>query len=198
THYCHFTSPIRRYADLLVHRLLEYYLQNRLDAAKQISAEPDLAEIGKHLTFTEQRADDAENELKSVLILQMLSKRTGEELDCVVTGITNFGVFVQSRKFGIDGLIVMGDLGGDDWKYNQKAQCITGMRSGANIRLGKVIKVRIVSVNVPARQLNLVPVKLLATTAAKSPSMHRRREATGERNRRAKKSRRARHREKRR
>jgi ribonuclease R len=157
-----------------------------------------LAEIGKHLTFTEQRADDAENELKSVLILQMLSKRTGEELDCVVTGITNFGVFVQSRKFGIDGLIVMGDLGGDDWKYNQKAQCITGMRSGANIRLGKVIKVRIVSVNVPARQLNLVPVKLLATTAAKSPSMHRRREATGERNRRAKKSRRARHREKRR
>jgi ribonuclease R len=187
THYCHFTSPIRRYADLLVHRVLEFYLQNRLDVAKQISAGLDLTEIGKHLTFTEQRADDAENELKTVLILQMLSKRTGEELDCVVTGLTNFGVFVQSRKFGIEGLITMVDLGGDVWKYNQKAQCVMGMRSGANIHLGKAIKVRIVSVNVPARQLNLVPVKSLVVPAAER-----------EKDRRAKKSRRAKRLEKRR
>jgi ribonuclease R len=187
THYCHFTSPIRRYADLLVHRVLEFYLQNRLDVAKQISAGLDLTEIGKHLTFTEQRADDAENELKTVLILQMLSKRTGEELDCVVTGLTNFGVFVQSLKFGIEGLITMGDLGGDVWKYNQKAQCVMGMRSGASIHLGKAIKVRIVSVNVPARRLNLVPVKPLVVPAAER-----------EKDRRAKKSRKAKRIEKRR
>jgi ribonuclease R len=180
THYCHFTSPIRRYADLLVHRLLEYYLQNRSDLAKQVSAGLDLTEIGKHITFTEQRAEDAENELKTVLILQMLSKRIGEELDCVVTGLTNFGVFVQSQRFGIEGLITMGDLGGDVWKYNQKAQCVMGMRSGASIHLGKAIKVRIVSVNVPARQLNLVPVKPLVVPAAER-----------EKDRRAKKSRKA-------
>jgi ribonuclease R len=166
THYCHFTSPIRRYADLLVHRVLEFYLQNRVNLAKQISAGLDLTEIGKHITFTEQRAEDAENELKTVLILQMLSKRIGEELDCVVTGLTNFGVFVQSQRFGIEGLIAMGDLGGDMWKYNQKHQCVMGIRSGASIHLGKAIKVRIVSVNVPARQLNLVPVKPLVTPAA--------------------------------
>jgi ribonuclease R len=166
THYCHFTSPIRRYADLLVHRLLEYYLQNRPDLAKDVSAELDLVEIGKHITFTEQRAEDAENELKTVLILQMLSKKIGNELDCVVTGLTNFGVFVQSRRFGIEGLITMGDLGGDVWKYNQKAQSVVGMRSGTSIHLGKAIKVRIVSVNVPARQLNLVPVKPLVVPAA--------------------------------
>jgi ribonuclease R len=163
THYCHFTSPIRRYADLLVHRLLEFYLQNRIDAAKQISARLDLTEIGKHITFSEQRAEDAEEELKTVLILQMLSKRLGEELDCVVTGLTGFGVFVQSQKFGIEGLITMGDLGGDDWKFNQKAQCIVGQRSGFAIRMGQPVKVRIISVNVPARQLNLVPVKPLAS-----------------------------------
>jgi ribonuclease R len=180
THYCHFTSPIRRYADLLVHRLLGYYLQNRLDLAKQIPAGLDLTEIGKHLTFTEQRSDDAENELKTVLILQMLSKKIGDELDCVVTGLTSFGVFVQSRKFGIEGLITMGDLGGDAWKYNQKAQCVVGMRSGTSIHLGKAIKVRIVSVNVPARQLNLVPVKPLVVPAAER-----------EKDRRAKKSRKA-------
>jgi len=166
THYCHFTSPIRRYADLLVHRVLEFYLQSRPDLAKQISAGLDLAEIGKHITFTEQRAEDAENELKTVLILQMLSKKIGDELDCVVTGLTSFGVFVQSRKYGIEGLITMGDLRGDVWKYNQKAQCVVGTRSGTSIHLGKAIKVRIVSVNVPVRQLNLVPVKPLVAPAA--------------------------------
>jgi ribonuclease R len=198
THYCHFTSPIRRYADLLVHRLLEYYLRNRLDTAKQITAGLDLAEIGKHLTLTEQRSDNAENELKTVLILQMLSKRTGEELDCVVTGLTNFGVFVQSRKFGVDGLITMGDLGDDAWKYNQKTQSVVGMRSGTSIHLGKVIKVRIVSVNVPARQLNLVPVKPLVTPAVENSSRHRHRDTAGKKDKRVKKSRRARRREKRR
>jgi ribonuclease R len=162
THYCHFTSPIRRYADLLVHHLLERYLQNRPDSARDISAGLDLAEIGKHITFTEQRAEDAEKELTTVLILQMLSKRIGDELDCVVTGLTNFGVFVQSRKFGIEGLIQMADLGPDQWKYNSRAQCVDGQRRGGSIRLGQSIKVRIVSVNIPARQLNVAPAEPFA------------------------------------
>ncbi len=163
THYCHFTSPIRRYADLLVHRVLEYYLQKRPDSARDDFAGLDLTEIGKHITFTEQRAEGAEKELTTVLILQMLSKKIGEELDCVVSGLTSFGVFVQSRKFGIEGLIRMSDLGQDYWKYNTKAQCIVGQRSGCNIRLGQAIKVCIASVNVPARQLNVTPIEPLAT-----------------------------------
>jgi len=165
THYCHFTSPIRRYADLLVHRVLEYYLQKRSDLARDVSAGLDLTEIGKHITFTEQRAEDAEKELTTVLILQMLSKKIGEELDCVVSGLTSFGVFVQSRKFGIEGLIRMGDLGQDYWKYNTKAQCIAGEHSGCCIRLGQAIKVRIASVNVPARQLNVTPIEPFATAS---------------------------------
>ena len=166
THYCHFTSPIRRYADLLVHRALECYLQNRLDLARDISAEMDLTEIGKHITFTEERADDAEDELTTVLILQMLSNKIGEELDCVVTGLTNFGVFAQSRKLGIEGLIRLVDLGPDEWKFNAVAHCIIGWRSGCTIRLGQPILTFIVSVNVPARQLNLAPVKPLVSPAA--------------------------------
>ena len=168
THYCHFTSPIRRYADLLVHRVLEFYLQNRTDLAKDISAGPDLTEAGKHITFTEQRADDAEKELKTVLLLQMLSKKIGQELDCVVTGLTSFGLFVQSREFGIEGLIRMADLGQDYWKYNERSQSIVGENSGCNIRLGQGLKVRIVSVNVPARQLNVAPAELLTSTTKKT------------------------------
>jgi ribonuclease R len=159
THYCHFTSPIRRYADLVVHRTLELHLQNKPVPKEQ---EQNLAETGKHISFTEQRAEDAERELTTVLTLQMLSKKIGEELDCVVTGLTGFGVFAQCRKFGIEGLIRMAALGPDQWKYNEKTQCIVGERSGCSIRLGQAMKVRIVSVNVPARQLDVSPVKLLA------------------------------------
>jgi ribonuclease R len=162
THYCHFTSPIRRYADLLVHRLLDSYLMKQLP-----SSDIDLTQVGKHITFTEQRAEDAERELKMVLLLQMLSKRIGEELDCVVTGLAAFGVFAQSKKFGIEGLIQTQDLGPDIWKYDQKAQCIIGQRSGLTIHLGRPVKVRILSVNIPARQLNLSPVKPFTKTTTR-------------------------------
>ncbi len=159
TNYCHFTSPIRRYADLMVHRMLEFYLQNKPAPKAQ---EQNLAEDGKHITFTEQRAENAERELTTVLTLQMLSKKIGEQLDCVVTGLTGFGVFAQCRKFGIEGLIRMDALGPDHWNYNEKTQCIVGERSGCSIRLGQAMKVRIVSVNVPGRQLDISPVDLLA------------------------------------
>jgi len=165
THYCHFTSPIRRYADLMVHRLLEGDLRN---GSCPRGAEQDLVEIGKHITFTEERADDAERELTAVLILQMLSSHIGDELDCVVTGLTNFGVFVRCRKYGIEGLVRTGDLGPDEWKFEPKSHCITGVRTGYTIRLGQAMKVRIVSVNVPARQLNVVPVEPLTGKAART------------------------------
>ena len=162
SHYCHFTSPIRRYADLLVHRVLACHIENQSAPQDQ---EQDLTEVGKHITFTEQRAEDAEKELTTVLILQMLSSRVGEELDGVVTGLTSFGVFVQSRKYGIEGLIRLTDLGPDVWRYNSKSRCIVGQNSGCSIHLGRPIKVRIVSVNIPARQLNVCPAELLIEPA---------------------------------
>jgi ribonuclease R len=166
-HYCHFTSPIRRYADLLVHRTLQYYLEDRIEAAKQWAAGRDLFETGRHLTFMEERADDSEKELTAVLILEMLSKKLGDEMDCVVTGLTGFGVFAQSQKFGIEGLIRLEDLGPDHWRFDRMAQCIRGERSGEMVQLGRPLRVHIVSVNVPARQLNLAPVEPLGQARAK-------------------------------
>jgi len=186
--YCHFTSPIRRYADLLVHRALELYLQGKLTAetAAQYSAELDLNQVGEHISFTEQRAGDAENELKAVLILQMLSSRIGEELEGVVTGLTNFGVFVQSKKFGIDGLVRKEDLGPDKWKYNAKTFSIIGQNSGINIHLGMAMKVRIVSVNVAGRQLDVVPCKPLLDERPKRKSAIRSKDKKKNKRRRAK------------
>jgi ribonuclease R len=163
-HYCHFTSPIRRYADLMIHRLLGCFLRQELNkiGLEEVLPEQELIEIGKQLTFTEQRAEDAEHELKTVLILQMLSERIGEFLDCVVTGLTNFGVFVQSQRFGIEGLIPLEDLGPDEWRYDDKVHSVVGLRTGCKLRLGEPMVVQIVSVNIPARQLNLIPAKPLA------------------------------------
>jgi ribonuclease R len=167
--YCHFTSPIRRYADLLVHRVLQSYLARAGGSPTdwEMPAREQLEEIGRHITFTEQRAEDAERQLKTVLILQMLNKHIGENLDCIVSGLAGFGVFVQCRKFGIEGLIAINELGDDEWKYSASRQVVFGRRSGFVIRLGQQIKVRIVSVNIPARQLNVIPAEPLVSPPKK-------------------------------
>jgi ribonuclease R len=130
----------------------------------------ELVEIGEHITFTEERADDAENELKTVLILLMLADKMGEELDCVVTGLTNFGIFVKSKKLGIEGLVQLTDLGPDQWQYHADHGCVIGRHSGQLVCLGQPMKVRIVSVNVAARQLNVAPlVPVLAAGSRREP-----------------------------
>jgi ribonuclease R len=174
-HYTHFTSPIRRYADLMIHRLIECYLQENLNKVglDEVIPEFELVEIGKHITFTEERADDAEEELKAVLILNMLSSRVGEELECVVTGLTNFGIFAQSVRFGIEGLISHADLGQDEWKFDSKNQSVVGTMSGKSIHLGQPLLAKIVSVNVPARQLNLAPSEPLVDTSTRNRTQGR-------------------------
>ena len=173
THYCHFTSPIRRYADLLVHRLVDLYITGRLNkiGPDEVLTEGELVEVGKHISFTEQQAADAEKELKTVLILQMLSDRVGEDMAVVVSGLTNFGIFVQCTKFGIEGMIEPGDLGLDEWKYDQRAQAVVGKWSGESVHLGQAMKVRIAAVNVAARQLFLAPAEPLVT---ERPTLNRR------------------------
>jgi ribonuclease R len=173
THYCHFTSPIRRYADLLVHRLVDCYVRGKLTkmGLDEVLSEGELIEIGKHITFTEMQAADAEKELQTVLILQMLSERIGQDMEVVVSGLTNFGVFVQCTKFGIEGMIEPGDLGLDEWKYDDRAQAIVGKWSGESVHMGQLMKVRIAAVNIPARQLFLAPAE---TLVSERPGLNRR------------------------
>ena len=164
-HYCHFTSPIRRYADLLIHRLLQLHIQGRLNSSSSDQAE--LVEIGKHITFTEQRAEKAEIDLKTVMLLQMLKNKIGSQLETVVSGLAGFGIFVQCQKFGVEGMIEFDQLGPDEWQFNEKAQVVIGTASGKTVHLGQPMTVRIVSVNIPARQLNLAPVELLVKSRPK-------------------------------
>lgn len=172
-HYCHFTSPIRRYADLTVHRLLDAYFnatsadfsagavgrpkggRKSKPQLDDIPSNDDLVELGRHLSFTERRSEDAERELRQVKLLELLSKQIGEEFTGVVTGITNFGIFVQLSDWLIDGLIRYEDLLDDWWDVDERAGLIRGQRTGQKIGIGDVVKVIVVKVDIPRRELDL-------------------------------------------
>lgn len=180
-HYCHFTSPIRRYADLTVHRLLDKYFEAggasssggrkraRIDP-ETVPTDDELVETGRHLSFTERRADDAERELRQVKILELLQKKLGEEFAGVVTGITNFGIFVQLQTYLIDGLIRYEDLMDDWWDVDDKSGQIRGQRTGQVIRIGDVVKTIIVRVDLPRRELDLSITQLLGSSRKAKPS----------------------------
>ncbi len=162
--YCHFTSPIRRYPDLTVHRLLDRYADGRLAKGVQPAAAgiPDAesaGKIGDHCSFTERRAEGAEREAKTVKVLELLSGRIGESFDGVVTGVANVGIFVQCIRYGVEGLIRFGDLPDDWWDIDARTGSAVGERSGLRITIGDPVTVEILAVNVPARQLDLALVR---------------------------------------
>jgi ribonuclease R len=155
--YCHFTSPIRRYADLMVHRALQGYLAGNLDRARRQYAFPDLEEIGRHISETEQTAEEAEQDLKAILVLHLLQKRIGQELDGIVVSLTAFGASVNLPEYGVEGLIPREALGPDHWQFDEQSQCLVGRYTGAILRLAQTMRVRIIDVHPAAGQLDLAP-----------------------------------------
>jgi ribonuclease R len=152
-HYCHFTSPIRRYPDLTVHRLVRKVVRGEEFDPPDPA---ELIELGEHCSTADRRAEAAGNDLKDVLVLQLLETKVGDVYDGVITGVTSFGAFIRIRKFGIEGLIRMADLGDDWWEVAATKGEIRGERSGRRFRIGDPLEVQIASVNLPARQLNLL------------------------------------------
>ncbi len=155
--YCHFTSPIRRYADLMVHRDLQAYLTGNVNAARHRHAFEDLAEIGRHISHTEQTAEDAEKEVKTTLVLGLLRRRIGEELDGVVMSLSRYGAFVLLPEFGVEGLVRPEALGPDHWQFDSQSQCLLGRHTGAVLRMGQNLRVRIMEVRPAAGHLELAP-----------------------------------------
>ena len=155
--YCHFTSPIRRYADLMVHRALQGYLMGNVDRARRQYSFSDLAEIGEHLSVTEEAAENAEQELKTILVLYLLRNRVGEELDGVIVSLNAFGAAAHLPQYGVEGLIPREALGPDYWQFDEQSQCLVGRQTGAILRLAQPIRVRIIDVHPAAGQLDLAP-----------------------------------------
>ncbi len=148
--YCHFTSPIRRYPDLTVHRLLERWLKT----GRGRSDETELAALGDHCSKTERRAETAERELIKLKLLNYLSTRIGLESDAIVTGVADYGFFAQVEGMPVEGLVHISTLTDDYYYYEEAAHSLIGRRTKRRYRLGDKVRVTVVRVDVQRRQLD--------------------------------------------
>ena len=168
--YCHFTSPIRRYPDLTVHRAFDAVARGavekqrggrkrkELDAARQ-AAEKPLADVAAHASRTERRAEAAERELTKVKLLEFLLNRIGDTFTGIITGVQEFGVFVESPELLIDGLVHISNLRDDRYRFDRRRWALVGDRTRRVLRVGSPLDVRIAAINIPRRQLDLEPVE---------------------------------------
>jgi ribonuclease R len=150
TQYCHFTSPIRRYPDLTVHRLLTHWLEKK----RARSDEKEIINIGEHCSKTERRAETAEREAVKMRLLSYLSNRLGLEMDALITGVAEFGFFAQGREFPAEGLVHVSSLNDDYYQFDPDGHVLEGRRHGHRYRLGDEVRVEVVRVDLQRRQLD--------------------------------------------
>jgi len=152
--YCHFTSPIRRYPDLTIHRLIDRLIKSPRKPKK--ASELELIKLGKHLSAMERRAAQAERELVKIKLLTYMKDRVGDEMDAFITGVEQFGVFCQCVEIPVEGLIHVSVLEADDrFDYDQTTISFSGRRTGRTYRLGDPIRVVVARVDVDRRELDL-------------------------------------------
>ncbi len=152
TNYCHFTSPIRRYADVVVHRALKYALG--LDNVA-IPTNQKLVILGDKINHTERAAIDAEREMAKRLAVLVLQDRIGEGFDGIICGLSDFGVFVEFEAMPIEGMIRIKDLGDDFFEYDQERQELIGVMHGKIYKLGQSVRTRLLDVNLGRLEITL-------------------------------------------
>jgi ribonuclease R len=165
--YCHFTSPIRRYPDLTVHRLIDELAQGK---PPQQSMEQMLI-LGDHCSDREQRATEAERELNKVKLLNYLSDKIGLEMSGYITGVESFGLFVTGSEIPAEGFIPLAGLTDDYYRYDRAGHVIHGLRSGNSYRLGDAVRIAVAAVDVDRRELDF---RLLGRLGKTSSAPHRR------------------------
>jgi len=176
--YCHFTSPIRRYPDLQVHRQLGQMIRT----GRAGGDEEELAALGQHCSKTERRAENAEREIVKLRLLNYLSGRIGTQMEAVITGVAEYGFFAQGDVFPAEGLVHISSLTDDYYHYDDVSHTLEGKRSRRRYRLGDRIKVEVARVDINRRQLDFRLCEVVK--AAPKPKMEMEEKERGRRKRR--------------
>ena len=165
--YCHFTSPIRRYPDLVVHRILKASLNSEgKHASKQLAiATERLGEIAEHTSKRERVAMEAERDVVEMKKLQYIQQHVGEEFDGYITGVTGFGFFVELEELFVEGLVHISTLTDDTFTHAEKQHSLIGRRTGRVFRIGDAARITVASVSPATRRIEFV---LAAHTASLS------------------------------
>jgi len=153
--YTHFTSPIRRYPDLIVHRAIKYLLSGARKEEFAYSI-PELQGLGEHCSATERRADEATRDAVDWLKCEFMLDKLGEEYPGIISGVSSFGLFVELAEIYVTGLIHITALENDFYHFDPVGHRLTGTRSGRVHRLGDPIRVRVAAVNLDDRKIDFV------------------------------------------
>ena len=152
-HYTHFTSPIRRYPDLIVHRLLQEYSAG-LTARRRTELEKDLPAVCRQTSERERVAVEAERASVKVMQVEYMKRHVGDEFEGVISGVTEFGIFVEINDLLVEGLVRMRDLLDDYYLFDEKHYSLRGRNRGKIYRLGDKVNLKVVSVNPEDRQID--------------------------------------------
>lgn len=157
--YCHFTSPIRRYPDLYVHRILKRVLRGGFAEEEKSALRDDLPEMAQHTSEQEEQATEAERESVDVKLLQYMEDKVGEEREVYITSVLEFGCFAQLENT-LEGLIHVSTLD-DYYVYNESDFTLIGEQTGQTLHIGDRVKVKIARVDVPSRELDFELLEVL-------------------------------------
>lgn len=151
--YCHFTSPIRRYPDLLVHRAIKHILQGK-KPKKFIYDAQKMTHFGEHCSAAERRADDATRDVVDWLKCEFMSDKVGQEFTGKISGVTPFGLFVTLHEVFVDGLLHITSLGNDYYHYDEVSQRLVGERTNASYGMGDELAILVARVSLDDRMID--------------------------------------------
>ena len=155
-YYCHFTSPIRRYPDLQIHRIIKENLRGRMNPERIAHYEEILPEVAEHSSKTERRADEAERETEKMKKAEYMQEHIGEIYEGVISGITSWGMYVELPST-VEGLIHVSNLYDDRYYYQEESHEMVGVDTGTVYKLGQSIRVRVLGADKQTRTIDFVP-----------------------------------------
>jgi ribonuclease R len=164
--YTHFTSPIRRYPDLVVHRTLRESRHGAMTDERKEELTDELPEVARHTSERERRADDAERELVQWKKVRFMADKVGDEFDGYITGVGAFGLFIELIEHFVEGMVHVSTMADDYYRFVDKAHILKGENRGRVYRLGDRVQVQVVKVDMERRQVDLALTEILDAVRA--------------------------------